>query len=155
MTDQNQPVQPFDAFVKKNKFGLIAAAVVGLVIYANAGNSTPQQPGNGAPVVQGPQQGPRQGPQQGPQQDGPLVQGDGAGPYAGGGDIPYSGPVSGDGGVTAGPADGGGTVDMDEWRRRQAQDDEQQRRRIETIREEERCRNDDGTVDTVSIHTGC
>ena len=48
-----------------------------------------------------------------------------------------------------------GTVDMDDWRRRQAEDDEIQRRRVDAVREEEPCRNTDGSVDRVSIHSGC
>lgn len=69
-------------------------------------------------------------------------------PSGGGG----SGPYSDGGGAGSG---GSGEVDMDAWRRRERADDEAQRRRIESIREEERCRNSDGTVDTVSVHTGC
>lgn len=56
---------------------------------------------------------------------------------------------------SGGPTADSGTVDMDEWRRRQAQDDEAQRRRVDAVREEEPCRNSDGSVDRVSIHSGC
>jgi hypothetical protein len=147
MTDQNQGETQFDAFVKKNKFGLIGAAAVVLLIYANAGNGSTPQSGNGVRTVQVPQQD-QQAPQQGTEQ--------GIGPVVQGGDVPDVGYDPSGGGVTVDTGTGGGSgVDMDDWRRRQAQDDEQQRRRVETIREEERCHNADGTDDTVSIHTGC
>jgi hypothetical protein len=153
MNDQNHRAAQVDAFVKKNKIGLIAGAVAALLLFANAGNGNTPQPGNGMPAVQGPRQAPQQGPLQGPQQGpGPMAQGDGSDvPFVQGGDVP--GMVEGPVGVS--PAAGDGGVDMDEWRRRQAQDDIEQRQRIDTIREEERCRNADGTEDTVSIHSGC
>ena len=57
---------------------------------------------------------------------------------------------------TGGGGSGGGGVDMDAWRRREAESDEAQRRRIETIREEQRCVDPEtGEVRTVSIHVGC
>jgi hypothetical protein len=72
---------------------------------------------------------------------------DGGGtPAASSGDAPA--PLAGDA--------PGGTIDMDEWRRRQRQDDREQRDRIDTIREVQRCYDPDtGETREVSIHDGC
>ena len=160
MSDYNHRSAQVDAFVKKNKVGLIVAAAAAALLFANAGNSNTvqPQPGNQLPAAQGPRQVPQQGPQQGP-----MTQGEDQTPYGRMGEAPEAGYDPSVGVVPAGvPAvdpgvTGGGDsgVDMDAWRRRQAQDDIEQRQRVDTIREEERCRNSDGTEDTVSIHTGC
>lgn len=78
-------------------------------------------------------------------------------PEQSGGDGTGGGVPGGDGSGTGGgvPSGDGGGFDMDEWRRRQAEDDERQRERIRTIREEEKCAREDGGNDVVSIHTGC
>lgn len=60
------------------------------------------------------------------------------------------------GAAGAGAGDAGGTIDMDEWRRRGAADDRLQRERVDSIREVQRCTDPDtGETREVSIHAGC
>lgn len=146
------PHKPFSAgWFARNKLTVAIACGVGVLVLAAEGASDPPQPQpgfqtDGSEGGMGPQGGfDPQGGGMGPQ-GGFDPQGGGMGPQGGfdpqgGGTVPTAAP--------------GGGVDMDEWRRREAESDEAQRRRIDTIREEERCRNSDGTEDTVSIHTGC